>query len=367
MKSNAVGRFARLLTINFEQHMATPTAALTAFVVLASAVIFVVAYLSNLVYIVDEDKITLAITRSQNPEKILAAQGITVSPYDVLRMEEPIGRFKQLTLVRSYPVTVVVDGKEMIYQCVGGTVGNLLEENGIEVGPHDHISHDLDDVVAKNDKIVIVRVTFEAYTETEAIPKEIEHKGTSLLRQGRTKLLEEGADGVRSHTYHNILEDGKVVDTIYMGSKVTQEPKTETVLVGDGSVISCLDYSDEFPLDENGNPLKYKMVYHNQKATGYYAGPRAYGASVYCDVKHPDLGTCVAGTVAVRAKEIPYGTKMFIKTPNGDFIYGYAIANDTGTALLDNIIDVDLYYETYLESALNGARFVDIYILDYPD
>lgn len=366
MKSNAIGRLARLLTINFEQHMATPTAALTAFVVLASAVVFVVAYLSNIVYIVDGDKITLAITHGQNPEEILASEGITISKYDVFRMEEPIGRFKQLTLVRSYPVTVVVDGEEITYQCVGGTVRTLLETNGIEVGPHDHISHNLDDIVVKNDKIVIVRVTFESYTETESIPKEVVQKGTSLLRQGRTKVLEKGEDGVLTHTYHHILEDGKVVDTIYMGSQVTKEPQTETVLVGDGSSISRLDYSDEFPLDENGNPIKYEMVYHNQKATGYYAGPRAYGAAVYADVEHPDLGTCVAGTVAIRSNEIPYGTRMYIKTPDGKFVYGYAIANDTGTGLLEGKIDVDLYYESYPESALNGAKFVDIYILAYP-
>ena len=55
---------------------------------------------------------------------------------------------------------------------------------------------------------------------------------------------------------------------------------------------------------------------------------------------------------------------VFIKTPDGKFIYGYAIANDTGTGMLQGVVDVDLFYDTYLESALNSVRYVDIYLLD---
>ena len=34
---------------------------------------------------------------------------------------------------------------------------------------------------------------------------------------------------------------------------------------------------------------------------------------------------------------------------------------------MQNIIDIDLYYESYLESALNGRRIVDIYVLEYSE
>ena len=111
----------------------------------------------------------------------------------------------------------------------------------------------------------------------------------------------------------------------------------------------------DYPLDENGTPINYKYVLHNQRATGYWRAGRAWGASGEY---------CMAGTVAVRANEIPYGTKMYIRTPDGNFIYGYAVANDTGTGLMQGIIDVDLFYETYEESCLNSVRWVDIYILE---
>ena len=43
---------------------------------------------------------------------------------------------------------------------------------------------------------------------------------------------------------------------------------------------------------------------------------------------------------------------------------GCAVAADTGTALLQNVIDIDLFYDTYLESYLNGRKICDVYILD---
>lgn len=132
------------------------------------------------------------------------------------------------------------------------------------------------------------------------------------------------------------------------------------------AAISNLDWSEEFPLDENGIPQEYRYVLREQRATGYAtrSGRQTWGAgSRTCQAK-TGVYYCTAGTVAVRSNEIPYGTRMYIRTPGGGFIYGYAVANDTGTGLVEGIIDVDLFYDTYEESVLNSVRWVDIYILD---
>ena len=72
----------------------------------------------------------------------------------------------------------------------------------------------------------------------------------------------------------------------------------------------------------------------------------------------------VEGTVAVDPEVIPYGSRLYIVSSDGSFVYGYAVAADTGTAIMDGIIDVDLFYDTYLESLLNGLRTVNIYVLE---
>ena len=61
---------------------------------------------------------------------------------------------------------------------------------------------------------------------------------------------------------------------------------------------------------------------------------------------------------------IPYGTKLYIASPDNSFVYGYAIAADTGTGLIDGSIDLDLFYDSYTESCLNGVRYVNVYVLD---
>lgn len=95
-------------------------------------------------------------------------------------------------------------------------------------------------------------------------------------------------------------------------------------------------------------------VLTNQVSTGYNLGSKAMGAS--------GQGLS-AGYVAVHPGEIPYGTKLYITSADNSFVYGFAIAADTGLGLLGNQIDVDLYYDTYLESCLHGKRNVNIYIL----
>ena len=71
------------------------------------------------------------------------------------------------------------------------------------------------------------------------------------------------------------------------------------------------------------------------------------------------------GYVAVDPKIIPYGTKLWIVAHgNTGFVYGYALAADTGGAMLSGKNFVDLYYDTYYECVLNGLRYVDVYVLE---
>ena len=49
---------------------------------------------------------------------------------------------------------------------------------------------------------------------------------------------------------------------------------------------------------------------------------------------------------------------------DGKFVYGYAVATDTGIAVQKGQILVDLFYETYAESVINGAIQVNVYVVD---
>ena len=71
------------------------------------------------------------------------------------------------------------------------------------------------------------------------------------------------------------------------------------------------------------------------------------------------------GTVAVDPRMIPYGTRMFIVTTDGSFIYGIATAEDCGGAIKGNRID--LYMPTLSEAFRFGRRSCTVYFLGETD
>ena len=70
------------------------------------------------------------------------------------------------------------------------------------------------------------------------------------------------------------------------------------------------------------------------------------------------------GTVAVNPKQIPYGTKLWIASPDGSFVYGYAIAADTGGFAIRGTALVDVYMGSYTEACQFGRREMNVYVLE---
>ena len=58
-----------------------------------------------------------------------------------------------------------------------------------------------------------------------------------------------------------------------------------------------------------------------------------------------------------------YGSKLYIVSTDGSFVYGYATAVDTGGALMDGSAIVDCFYNTYSECVNFGRRDVNVYVL----
>lgn len=125
-----------------------------------------------------------------------------------------------------------------------------------------------------------------------------------------------------------------------------------TRLNASGRAMSEKVAPDWLTLDENGIPTDYAYCITG-KSTAYYSG---YITST---------GTRpMQGTVAVDPREIPYGTKMYITSADGRYIYGYAVAEDTGGFIyFTNGATVDLYMHSYDDCVNWGWRSVNIYVL----
>ena len=317
-------------------------------------VVFRITSRTNAVYLVGEDGRTLSFTMENRPEHLLQAVGAggvlpEGTPTPVIS-----GHFAQVNL-RGYPrATILADGKAL--SCAvqpGTTVGELLHREGITYDGNDLLSPSAKKPVEDGEEIVLRRVEYEEYTEEESIPYETVRKNTSLLRLGSSRTIQQGREGSKTLTYVRRTVDGVREDVQLLGERVDLPPVTETILIGSQTPISPLDF--DLNVDENGKPLHYARLLEDQVATGYSARPGARTASGR---------RAIPGHVAVNPQEIPYGSKLYIASKDNKFVYGCAIAADTGTGLMADIVDVDLFYDTYAESVLNGRRTVDIYVLE---
>lgn len=103
--------------------------------------------------------------------------------------------------------------------------------------------------------------------------------------------------------------------------------------------------------------LKYSKVI-TVTATAYSADPNENGG--YTVTK---IGTPLRhGVVAVDPSIIPLGSKLYIESMDGQASYGYAVAQDTGSAIKGNKIDVFIADKSQVYSF--GKRQVKVYILD---
>ncbi len=320
--------------------------------ILVSGIIFYMSQMVNAVYIRDGQNAILAFTAKRDVAQILEDNEISIMTTDVIKFSGFSGKAGEINIKRAYPVNIMVDGRNYTTMFAGDTVGELLENQKITLGEYDIISHPKGTFLNSGDSLVINRVKYETFSVVESIPYKTEYKKNSLLKTGKTRVLVAGSSGSRTLTYTKRLVDGREEETRLVNTVTTKSPVGALVLVGGSEPVSPLNFSVE--TDVQGRPLHYARKLESQISTGYSAGPRAWGASGM---------NLSAGYVAVRASDIPYGTKLYITSADGSFVYGYAIAADTGTGLMLGHIDVDLFYDTYIESCLNGRKLLDIYVL----
>ncbi len=316
-------------------------------------VVLTVSSMTKAVYIRDGDQLTIDLTLKNNVEDILEENDVVLAEGDEVSFTGFDGRQGEISIARAFSVTVTADKQTQEIKVTDGTVLDVLDKANIILGEEDIVNKNPMSMLCAGDKIVVTRIGSHKVIKYEEIPFETNTRVTPLLRSGRQRVLTEGQNGSKRCTYLYHTTDGEVTEIELIGEEMLKQTVTKEVIVGGDVAVSVLDFGIQ--LDALGQPVSYKKVYRNQVCTGYSAGRGAWGASGM---------SLYPGYVAVDPSEIPYGTKMYIVSPDGKFTYGCAIAADTGTGLLQGIIDIDLYYQTYVESALNGRKYLNVYILE---
>ncbi len=239
------------------------------------------------------------------------------------------------------------------------TVSELLQREGIEVGPLEMVRVDL----SGEDIRLNIAANFTYYeTVQEAAAYTTLYTTDYTLPKGEQRVTTPGVNGTQDVTYEVVYADGAFVSR----QAVAESNNTATAeVVSTGTLVKTAqegDTIDRVIRNEDGSGyliLKSGDSLHfthtmDVKCTAYTANVGKVGTITA-------TGTTVhTGVVAVDRSVIPLGSTMFITTANGDFTYGMGYAEDTGVR--GKV--VDLYMNTYNECIQFGRRSSVVYFLD---
>lgn len=165
---------------------------------------------------------------------------------------------------------------------------------------------------------------------------------TPHLAPGERKLLRDGAHGVAWVTERVTLWDGIAVSRQVLSRQVVHSSTPAVELVGTPKTLAQL--REAMPNVALGAAMT--MIATAYTADTATAAPTGYTATGILARE---------GVVAVDPHVIPLGTKLFVPG------YGFALAADTGGAIIGNRID--LCMDSYDKAVQFGRRPVQVYVL----
>ena len=294
--------FARRVAGFLREH--TRHSGLVGMCILLSAVTMLFVFSINIVSISDGNKTHTLYTLKTDIRGILGYAGYT-SEYNVVGSNRD-GNKLSIKVNKSFPVHITYGDETITYvSSIPSSIEDILINAEIEIKEDDMVTPALDTVVDS-----------ETYVDIVLAPK-------------KETQVKQNTVSVSASTNVSVSKP-----------------------VSSKSTISTLTPDIDIELDENGIPVNYKKATRVQATAYTYTGNRcATGVKPQ------------PGYIAVNPKVIPYGTKMYIVSADGKYVYGYAIAADTGGFIKSRPTNVDLFLETQAACKYFGRRDIIIYFL----
>ena len=287
-------------------------------------------------------------TTEKRVKNILEEANIEVTEHDEisLSLDTEVGADHKIDIQKAFQLTLVDGLKERQVWSTSTTVANFLKQQGITLGEYDRVGKSMEEVIAPDDRIAVVRVEKVTDVVEESIDFAIEKKNDSSLLKGKEKVVTTGEKGTVARTYEVVKENGQVVSKTLQSEKVVQKPQKQVVAVGTKVVTASVSRNN------SSAPASGKEFYVT--ATAYTAncsgcsGVTATGLNLKANPS--------SKVIAVDPSVIPLGSKVWVEG------YGYAIAADTGGAIKGKKIDV--FVSSKSQASSWGRKKVRIKVLN---
>ena len=312
------------------------------------------AYAQSGYVIYDGEERHVVLSEATEPSEVLSEAGLELGRADRIELNEE-GMLPEITVVRNQLIRINNGGQSMVTNSYGETVGELLARINLSLKEGDAIDMPLETMTYDGMELNIDRWTTTTEFVYEEVPFETEYVQTSKMLKGDEKVVTEGVNGERKHTTKITYFNGEEVSREVIATEETVAPVNQVIKQGTFEAEKGkLTIGDGVIVTADGKIYTYTHTM-KAKATAYTH------TDAGCD-KITATGTTVHwGTVAVDPRQIPYGTKMFIVSNDGRYVYGLSAAEDCGGSIKGNRID--LYMPTTSQCYKFGVRNCTIYFL----
>ncbi len=306
------------------------------------------------VRILDQNKEVHLVTTSKDMVAALALAGIELNPSDRIlpSLDTPLEDQMDIQIIRADLITVKDGTEEMALETTRTKVADILEEMGLVINPSDQVYPSLNAQIGADRSIEILRMEEAIEVVEEVVAQAMVVKSTSSLSPGDLQVKTEGTPGMVEVTYRMVYENGKLIRKEPIATTIATEAVSGTADRGHEKLL----------VTDSGQPIRYKAV-HYMSATAYDLSYASCGK--YPD--HPAYGITFSGTharpgvVAVDPKVIKLKSGLYVESLDRWPDYGYAKAEDTGSAIKGN--KIDLFMHSNKLAFRFGRRNVRVYEL----
>ena len=257
----------------------------------------------------------------------------------------PVQAGLHVWIQRSRPVTLELDGRLLHTRTRATTVAELLRQEGIALESGDRVEPALS-APLEVQRVSVTRVRNEMVTFQEAVAFEVIYRDDSDVPLGQTRVIEEGAPGVRKWSTRIVYENGREVNREVVRSWIETPPKPRVVARGTKLIYADIT-TEAGEVTTYWAKVRVYVTAYNATSAGKPKGSPGFGIT--------STGKkATRGIIAVDPTYIPYGTRIYVPG------YGIGVAEDTGGGLHGAHIDVCFDGD---EPITWGSRYVDVYLL----
>lgn len=338
------------------------------------------AFAKNTYLINDGGRVLVHTTYETDPAEVLGEAGLVLGVDDTFTTQSGLG-VSEITVQRKQLISITYGGNTADVVSYGETVESLLERLSLLLTKEDVVSVPMNTQTYDGMEITISRSVQVEESYVTLIPYETTYCYDPTLAEGEEKVLTAGVNGQLLCTASVMYVDGKETSRTLLSENVVSQPVNEMIAVGTYLEQAAPDIEPEEPPVEEPTtpPYQSKPEYTGKPIIGdgiittpdgevlTYTSSKVFVATAYNNVDpgctiYTAIGTlCRVGAIAVDPKVIPYGTRMYIVSNDGRYIYGIAVAEDCGGSIKGDRID--LYFDTVDECNTFGIRPCTVYFL----